>query len=137
MNPEYGRDCPQQDMWDRFNEMGDIAVSRLDQGLIIREGQLFEGKTVKGGKNLIVTLRAKDGWMYYLHGDRAKKVEIDRFVNAVLCGDLEPKLAQDVDVGRLSMAAIALDALANRRSVDQQIDAVAETAEHRFMGGDA
>lgn len=118
-----------------FNEMGKVAFSLLDQGIEIREGQLFEGKTVRGGKNLIVVLRRVGEWMYYLHGETAKKVKLESFVNAVRHGDLEPKLAQDIDTERLSKAAIGLDAIANRRSVSDHLDCLTEQAELRAKGG--
>lgn len=118
-----------------FNEMGQVLFSDPAQGLTIRAGQIFEGRTVKGGTNLIITMRQKDGFMYYMHADKARKVSMESFVNAVMYGDLQPRLAQEVDTERLSMAAIGLDALANRRTAEETIDFYGEGAAERFAEG--
>lgn len=122
------------DLANHFNDMGQILYSDFSQGISIRAGQLFEGKTVKGGRNLIVAMRQKDGWMYFMHGEKCRKIELDKFVNAVAHGDLEPKLAQEIDTERLSKAAIGLDAIANRRSVSDHLDCLTEQAEMRAKG---
>ena len=120
-----------------FNDMGNVIYEDKSQGLTIREGQLFEAETVKGGKNLIVAMRrAVDGGILYAHGDKVRKVPIDQFVRAVLWGDLEPKLAQQIDPGRLSMASIGLDAIANRRTAEETLMFYGEDAEARFMKGE-
>lgn len=119
-----------------FEEMGLYLGGDAKDGIVVRAGQIYEAKTVKGGKNLIVALRYLDGWMYYGHGDKIRKVKGDQFLNAIRHGDLEPKNVKEVDVGRLSMAIIGLDAIANRRTAEQQIQFMGDSAEERFRRGD-
>lgn len=107
-----------------FIELGKVLVYDPDSKVTIREGQIFEAPTVKGGKNLIVAMRVRDGYMVYIHGDRAKKVQADIFLRAVINGDIEPKLPLEVDAGRMSMAMIGIDAIANRRTAEETIDSV-------------
>lgn len=120
---------------DSFLDMGDILYSSPSQGLTIRAGQIFQGKTVKGGTNLIVAMRTMPGFMVYAHGDKVKKVDMETFINSVLHGDLEPKLINEVDPGRLSMSVIGLDAIANRRCGEVQIDAMTEKRIERMRSG--
>lgn len=120
-----------------FIDMGNVLYHDPSAELMIRAGQIFEAKTVKGGKNLIVAMRVVDGWMVYLHGDKAKKVSMFQFVNAVMGGELEPKMPTQVDVGRMSMAAIGIDAVANRRTAEERIDEIEEQAIARLQRGGA
>lgn len=119
-----------------FEEMGLYLGGSEKEGIIVRAGQIYEAKTVKGGKNLIVAMRVMDGWMFYAHGDKIRKVKADQFLNAIRHGDLEPKNVKEVDVGRLSMAIIGLDAIANRRTGEEQIQYMGDGAEDRFQRGD-
>lgn len=121
----------------KFVEMGQVLFHDEKAGLTIREGQIFEGRTVKGGKNLIVTMRAVDGFMVYCHGDKVKKVSLYQFINAVYAGDLEPKHPKEIDTERMSMATIGIDAIANRRTAEEHIDYLGEAAEARMKGGAA
>lgn len=116
-----------------FLEMGEILYVDLKAGLTIREGQLFEGKTVKGGRNLIVAMRNVDGWMIYTHGDKVRKVQMEAFVKAVYSGDLEPKHPKEIDTERLSMVQIGIDAFSNRRTAEEQIEFMGEGAETRYL----
>ena len=115
-----------------FDDMGQIIYQDLSQGVIIRKGQIFECPTVKGGKNLIVTLAVKDGHLLYAHADKGRKTPIDAFIKAVLHGDIELKRASEIDTERLSMATIGMDAIANRRSGEEQIEFYGEGAAERF-----
>lgn len=119
----------------KFLEMGNLIFVDEKAGLEIREGQIFQAATVKGGKNLIVTMRCLDGFIYYVHGDKVKKVSMYSFVNAVMSGDLEPKHPKDIDTERMSMATIGLDAIANRRTAEEHIEYIGEAAEARLKGG--
>lgn len=119
-----------------FEEMGLYLGGSEKEGMVVRAGQIYEAKTVKGGKNLIVALRVLDGWMYYGHGDKLRKVKCEQFLDAIRHGDLEPKKVKEVDVGRLSMAIIGLDAMANRRTGEEQIQYMGEGAEDRFQRGE-
>ena len=130
---------PPPTAWDRFNEAGDPLCMIPGTDVWIRSGQIFETDTVKGNTNLIITMKnPKDTsgqWIYYLHGESIKKVARDQFLKAVEWGDVQPRLLQEVDVERIAKCHIALDAIANRRSVRDQIDAMSETAELRAKGG--
>lgn|GEM_PF-4712450 len=118
-----------------FIEMGAVLFADEKAGLVIREGQIFEAPTVKGGKNLIVTMRVVDNFMVYCHGDKVKKVSMFEFLRAVYNGDIEPKLPSEIDTERMSMATIGLDAIANRRTAEEYIELMGEQAEARMRGG--
>ena len=122
-----------------FNEMGRELIVDHEAKFTVREGQIFEAPTVKGGKNLIVAMRvvedANGKWMVYTHGDKAKKVPVDVFHRAVLNGDIEPKKPTEVDAGRMSMAMIGIDAIANRRTGEEQLMMMEEEAFIRQQQG--
>ena len=118
---------------DSFVTMGNCLFESPGDGLRVFEGQLFEGKTNKGGRNLIVCMRVDQGNMIYLHGDKVKKIDLDTFIRAILHGDLEPKMPKEIDTERLSMATIGMDAIANRRTVEEHIDLMGEGAEERYL----
>lgn len=118
-----------------FLEMGEVLFHDPKAGLTIRQGQIFECPTVKGGKNLIVTMRNVNGWMIYIHGDKARKTSMEVFVRAVMNGDIEPKMPNEVDAGRMSMAMIGIDAIANRRTGEETINAYEEAAFLRHRDG--
>jgi len=118
-----------------FDDMGKVIYQDLSQGLVIRQGQIFECPTQKGDTNLIVALAARNGFMYYAHGDRGKKTRLDGFVNAVLYGDIQPRKAKEIDTERLTMSTIGIDAIANRRTGEEQIEYYGDGAEERFRRG--
>lgn len=118
-----------------FIEMGNELIVDGDAGFTVREGQIFEAQTVKGGKNLIVAMRVHEGFMIYTHGDKVKKVRVEEFHRAVLYGDLEPKKPNEIDAGRMSMAMIGIDAIANRRTGEETIMCTEEGAMRRHMEG--
>ena len=115
-----------------FEQMGKLLFFDPDQACAIHAGQLYEAKTVKGNTNLIVTMRVVDGYMVYMHADMPKKVKLDTFVHAVLHGDLEPRNAKEIDTERLSMMSIGLDAIANRRTGEEQIEYMGDGAAERY-----
>ena len=115
-----------------FDQMGKLIFHDAENGVTIYAGNIFEGKTVKGNTNLIVVMRAINGYMYYMHGDTGKKVILEDFVSAVLHGDLIPRTAKEVDTERLAMCAIGLDSIANRRTAEETINYYGEGAEERF-----
>lgn len=116
-----------------FNDMGEPLIIDEDNKFTVRAGQIFEAKTKKGGKNLIVAMRVVDRWMVYIHGDKAKKCHVDEFHRAVLNGDIEPKKPSEIDAGRMSMAMIGIDAIANRRTAEESIMCAEEGAMRRHM----
>ena len=115
-----------------FDQMGKIILVDLEQGIKIHAGQIFEAKTQKGGTNLIVAMRVLNSHMYYMHGDRCKKVHAEEFARAVLHGELQPRTAKEIDTERLSKASIGLDAIANRRTGEEQIEYMGEHAAERY-----
>jgi hypothetical protein len=112
--------------------MGKLIFFDAENGVSIFAGNIFEGKTVKGSTNLIVAMRVLNGHMYYMHGDTGKKIPIEQFVSAVLYGELIPRKATEIDTERLSMCAIGLDSIANRRKAEETINYYGEGAEERF-----
>lgn len=119
-----------------FDSMGRILIHDEETGLTVYAGNVFEAKTVKGGKNLIVAMRVMNGYMIYMHGDRAKKVPVREFLDRIMSGDLEPKSIKEIDPERLSFAAIGLDSLANRRTAEQTIDYYGDGAVDRYLSSD-
>ena len=119
-----------------FRGMGKLIYKDPEGNFEIRAGDLYEAKTVKGHTNLLVALRCIEGWVYYAHGDKVRKVQIEQFARAIEIGDLLLKWPDEIDTERLSMSVIALDAMANRRSFEQSLAIKSEEAEEyrRQMG---
>lgn len=106
----------------------------------IGRGQYFEAKTVKGGKNIILVLKAEtpslinatskhvydtnigESWVFYIHGENVKKDRYKHFYLGVSHGDLEPKCKTDIDIERLTMDAIVLEALSKGISTDEVME---------------
>ena len=118
-----------------FREVGRILYMDPEGQFDIRAGDVFEGETIKGTKNLVVALRIIDGWMLYSHSDKVRKVRIEEFVRSIESGDLELKYVDEIDTERLHMAQIGLDALANRRTWEEALQVQADQAEAALMGG--
>lgn len=117
-----------------FRSGSKIIYENKADGIEMWAGDLFEAKTVKGHKNLIFVLRIINGYIFYSHGEKVKKVPLEQFLNAVRHGDLEPKDPKEIDPERLAHAQIGLDAIANRRTAQQQIDYVEAQAMARLSG---
>ncbi len=80
---------------------------------IFETGAVFEAETMKGHKNYVIFMFVRDGWVYYVHGDRAKKVRKDQWSKLVDYGDLEFVPKEKVDPERKSLAVLSLMAMAN------------------------
>jgi hypothetical protein len=119
-----------------FRGMGKLIYRDPQGNFEIRAGDLYEAKTVTGHTNLLVTLRCFDGWVYYAHGDKMRKVVLIEFARAIESGELLLRWPDEIDTERLSMSVIALDAMANRRSFEQSLQIKADEAEEyrREMG---
>lgn len=76
-------------------------------------GQVFEAKTKKDSWNYIVFMFVKDGWVYYCHADRAKKVSRDQFLTAIDYGDVRPVAREDQDPEKLSLSVLGMMAMSN------------------------
>ena len=76
-------------------------------------GTVFNAKTVRGGTNYVIFMMVNNGWAYYCHADRAKKVPVKDFIDLIGSGDLEfvPKDKQDPE--KKSLAVLGLMAMAN------------------------
>lgn len=80
---------------------------------IFQRGDLFEAETVKGRKNYIVFMFVKDHFVYYCHGDKAKKVREDQFQKLIDYGDLVPISRDKADPEKLSLSVLGLMAMDN------------------------
>lgn len=114
---------------DDFRYMGKLLYDDPKGEYQIRAGDVYEAKTVKGHTNLLVALRLAEGWMYYAHGDKVKKVPFVQFKSALESGDIQFKFPDEIDTERLSLSVIALDALANRRSFEESLKVMSDEAE--------
>jgi hypothetical protein len=119
----------------RFRAMGRILYEDPAGDFEIIAGDIFEGATTRGNTNLIVALRVIDGYMLYSHGDKVKKVPLSQFIRAVESGDIEYRNPKEIDVERLSMAIIALDAMANRRSFEEAVHVMEDQFVHQMNTG--
>lgn len=119
------------DHFQSYQDSGKVLYEDPSQGIVIRQGYIYEAPTVKGGTNLIVAMRVYDGWMFYMHADRCKKTQMHEFVRAIASGDIQPRSLKQVDVERLAQCAIGLEAFANHRTTEQHIDYMEEEAFRR------
>jgi len=91
-------------------------------------GQVFEAQTVKGSKNYILfffeCVRGGQSWVYYLHGDRAKKVTKEQFIKCIEYGDLVPIPVGQEDPERMALASIGLRAMLNGVSFQDYLKVV-------------
>lgn len=78
-----------------------------------QSGQIFEAKTVKGGTNYVIFFFARGPWVYYCHGDRAKKVSREKFVSLIMYGDLNPIDRDKAEPERMALAVLGLQAMVN------------------------
>lgn len=124
------------DHYQRFAAMGKLLYHDPEQDFTIRAGVIWWARTVKDEWTYIIPMRIIDGWLLYVQGDRALKVKVEEFVRAAMWGkDLKPVKPEEVDAERIPPATVYLDAIANRRSLEEQIDLMGEGAEERFRQG--
>lgn len=91
---------------------------------IFETGAVFEAETMKGHKNYVVFMFVKDGWVYYMHGDRAKKVRKDQWNRLIDYGDLEFIPKSKVDPEKKSLAVLSLMAMANGLSFNDYLKVI-------------
>lgn len=84
-----------------------------DSGMTFQAGSIFEAQTVKGGKNYIVFMCVRNGWVYYCHGDKAKKTQLENFKKLISYGDLYPVPKEKQDIERLALCVLGLKAMVN------------------------
>ncbi|MBK9390500.1 MAG: hypothetical protein IPN68_10000 [Bacteroidetes bacterium] len=92
-------------------------------------GQVFETKTVKGNTNYVLfffelSFPDGSGYVYYCHGDRAKKVPRHHFIRLVESGDLKPIPVGEEDPERMALASIGLRAMLNGVTFQDYLKAV-------------
>lgn len=76
-------------------------------------GAIFKAQTVKSSYNYILFLMVYNDFVYYVHGDRAKKVAKSHFINLIESGDLEYTPRDKADPERLSLSVLGMMAMAN------------------------
>lgn len=96
----------------RTSQTGVQSVIQTNAGLF-QMGDIFEAETRKGNKNYIVFFFVKDGWAYYCHGDKAKKVQESHFQKLIDYGDLVPVPPERRDPEKLSLSVLGLQAMSN------------------------
>lgn len=104
-----------------FDDLGPVLIV-TPGGCLIRGGHVWKAPTSKGGYNYLITMRIFNGWMYYAHGDRIKKIQAERFCQCVDEGEFDHVKYTEMDQERLSMAMIGFDAIANRRTYEQSME---------------
>jgi hypothetical protein len=80
---------------------------------IFQRGDVFEAQAVKGHTNYVIFMMVKDGWAFYCHGDKAKKVQESHFQKLIDYGDLVPIPRENRDPERMSLAVLGLMAMDN------------------------
>lgn len=99
-----------QKLESRHQQTGVQAYLESNAG-VFQMGSIFEAETVKGNKNYIIFFFIRDHHVYYCHGDRAKKVREDRFLQLIDYGDLVPVPREKVDPEKLSLSVLGLKAM--------------------------
>lgn len=117
-----------------FRERAKLLASS-EAGYEIYAGDIYEAKTIMGNTNYVIAFRIMDDHMFYGQGDKVKKVPLEHFLRAIESGDLQLKYIDEVDVERIAMCQICLDAIANRRTFEQAVDMQLDQAERIFNGG--
>jgi hypothetical protein len=117
-----------------FDDMGPILVV-TPGGCHIRGGHVWKAPTAKGSYNYIISMRVIKGWMYYIHGDKVKKVSVEKFCQCVDDGEFDRVKYSQMDAERLNMSMIGLDAIANRRTYEDSIKVSEDEMEAAFNSG--
>jgi len=91
---------------------------------IFQMGSIFEAETMKGHKNYIIFFFVRDHHVYYCHGDKAKKVREDRFLQLIDYGDLIPVPREKVDPERLSLSVLGLKAMSEGLSFNDYMKVI-------------
>lgn len=87
-------------------------------------GAVFEAETVKGHKNYIVFMMVRQGWVYYNHGDKAKKVSEEHFQRAISSGDIVFIPREKVDIERIALSVIGMLAMSNGLSFNDYLKVI-------------
>lgn len=93
---------------------------------VFESGQVFEAQTVKGGTNYVFFMFIRDYLngkkeAYYIHGTKALKMPLQRFLDHVDAGELYPVPNDKLDPERMSLAVLGLNAMTNGLSFNDYL----------------
>lgn len=94
----------------RANSSGVQSYIETNAG-VFQMGAIFEAETTRGGKNYITFFFLRDHYVYYCHGDKAKKVREDQFLKLIDYGDLVPVPREKADPERLAFSVLGMKAM--------------------------
>lgn len=94
----------------RSKMSGVTSVLECNAG-IFQMGDIFEAETTRGHKNYIVFFFVKNGFVYWCHGDKAKKTRVESFLSLIDYGDLVPVPREKADPERLALSVLGLKAM--------------------------
>jgi len=100
----------------------DITPYIRTEAGVFEMGAVFEAETVKGNKNYVIFFFVRKGWVYYIHGDRAKKVEQSHWLKMIDYGDLVFIPREKIDPERLSLAVLGLKAMSQGLAFNDYMD---------------
>ena len=84
-------------------------------------GSFFEAETKQGNKNYIIFARVHNGFVYYFHGDKAKKVNLVHFKKLISHGDLVFVPKEKVDIEKAALAVLGINAMLNGLSFNDYL----------------
>lgn len=107
----------------RAEESGISSILNTNAG-VFQMGDIFEAETVKGNKNYITFFFLKDHYVYYCHGDRAKKVREDQFQKLIDYGDLVPVPRDKADPEKIALSVLGLKAMSQGLSFNDYMKVI-------------
>lgn len=116
----------QQALQDKLPDGSTAQMLIKTNGGTFEYGQAFEAQTVKGSTNYVIFAFVRidlqgNKWAYYFHGDRAKKMPLQRFQDHIDAGELNPVPNDKLDPERMSLAVLGLNAMANGLSFNDYL----------------
>jgi hypothetical protein len=91
---------------------------------IFQTADVFEAKTVKGNTNYVIFGMDYNGWVYYFHSDKAKRVPSQKFKDLIDYGDLVPVKRGEVDPERIALSVLGMSAMANGLSFNDYLKVI-------------
>jgi predicted glycosyltransferase len=92
-------------------EQSGVQPYLMSNAGLFQMGSIFEVETIKGNKNYIIFFFVRNGFVYYCHGDKAKKVTEDQFKKLIDYGDVVPVPREKADPEKLSFSVLCLSAM--------------------------
>ena len=102
-----------------FDRKGQVVYH--DNEITIHAGNVFEAKTDRGRKVLLIAMLQSNDHIFYIFGHRKMKSPTHIFVRLVKDGTLKPVPVDELDTDQLTNVQIVLDSVGNRRSVEEQL----------------